>query len=254
MSSTTTESVALVLDSLDHGESDTIITFFCQDVGRVTGIAKGAKRSKKRFQNKLELFSHITITFRERQNSSLAFLEDAELHDGFINLRQNMDRYIAATFIRETLLIATSEREGDNEIFALLLWALRALDTAKPHLSVCIIFLLRLFDHLGYRPDFAGCRTCVTPFSLEHKYFFHHLAGGLICSNCTETLTGNYTELSPGTIRILSQALQEPADRLHRLRFSKQAVSQSLNLLHRYGRNLFQREIHSWKALRNLIS
>jgi DNA repair protein RecO (recombination protein O) len=253
MSSSNTESTAIVLDSLNHGESDKIVTFFCQGSGRVTGIAKGANRSKKRFQNKLEIFSYITISFKERQNTSLVFIEDAELHDSFINLRCYMERYISASFIRETLLLATSEREGDKEVFALLHWALRSIDEAKPHLPVCIIFLLRLFNHLGYRPDFDGCRSCSSSFSLRDRYFFHHVAGGLICSNCAETVTGNYTELSPGTIRILKQSLDETPDRLHRLGFSKQATSQSLTMLHHYGRNLFQREIHSWKALRGLM-
>ena len=31
---------ALVLDSIDHGESDKIVTFFCQDIGKLTAIAK----------------------------------------------------------------------------------------------------------------------------------------------------------------------------------------------------------------------
>ena len=80
------ESAAIVLDCRDHGESDKIVTFFCRDIGRITGIAKGAKRSKKRFVNKLEIFSSLCIQHTLPQNGRLAFIAEAELLDGFITL------------------------------------------------------------------------------------------------------------------------------------------------------------------------
>ena len=45
---------ALVLRGRTHGESDKIVTFLTRDWGKVTGIAKGAKRSQRRFVNVLE--------------------------------------------------------------------------------------------------------------------------------------------------------------------------------------------------------
>jgi DNA repair protein RecO (recombination protein O) len=38
------ETDALVLNCTEHGESDMIVTLFCHDVGRLTAIAKGAKK------------------------------------------------------------------------------------------------------------------------------------------------------------------------------------------------------------------
>ena len=52
---------AIVLRSFDYGESDRIITFYTDDFGKLTGIAKGARRSKRRFPNALELFSLSNI-------------------------------------------------------------------------------------------------------------------------------------------------------------------------------------------------
>ena len=47
---------AIVLRCLDYGESDRIVTFYTRDYGKLRGIAKGARRSRKRFANALELF------------------------------------------------------------------------------------------------------------------------------------------------------------------------------------------------------
>ena len=53
---TTKKMKAVVLRVSDLGESDKIVTLYGEQVGKVAGIAKGAKKSKKRFNNKLEIF------------------------------------------------------------------------------------------------------------------------------------------------------------------------------------------------------
>lgn len=253
MSSASRETAAIVLDSRNHGESDKIVTFFSSDIGKMTGIAKGANRSKKRFLNKLELFSRITLYYSENRRSTLYFISDAELDFSFIQLRSNITFYNAATFVREVILITTSEGEGSPRLFNLLHWALHSLDCGKPPLGILTIFLLRLLEHIGYRPDLDNCHGCGSPFSLERQYNFSHTGGGLICSCCLATTPGSSTILSVGTIRLLHSALAEPLDRLHRLQFSRQAVGQALPTLQHYCRNLFQREIHSWKAIQKML-
>lgn len=254
MSQENRETAAIVLESREHGESDKIITLYTRNRGRITGIAKGANKSKKRFLNKLELFSSLSLTYNENKRSTLVFIADAELHSSFIEIRSNIDRYNAATFIREILLIATTEGEGDPEIFTLLHWALQSLDNGKSCLAVCTIFLLRLFERLGYRPYLTHCCLCHKPFDLEQHYVFSHHSGGLVCRQCEDKTTGSSTDLAVGTIRILGSALTDPIERLHRLKFSRQALNQSLPMLHRYARNLFQRDIHSWKSLRKMLN
>jgi DNA repair protein RecO (recombination protein O) len=54
---------AIVLRRFDYGESDWIVTFYTSDFGKIRGIAKGARRSQKRFANTLELFSCSHILF-----------------------------------------------------------------------------------------------------------------------------------------------------------------------------------------------
>ena len=65
---------AIVLRTRAHGESDKIVTFLTQDWGKITGIAKGAKRSRRRFVNVLELFTHVALRFRPSRSDGLAFI------------------------------------------------------------------------------------------------------------------------------------------------------------------------------------
>lgn len=252
MSTPSRESAAIILDSRDHGESDRIITFFTQDRGRLTGIAKGANRSKKRFVNKLELFSLITITYNKGRGSNLAFIAEAELHTSFINLRTDVNLYTCASIIQETILMATVEHQGEREIYHLLLWALKSLDEGKPPLGIVTIYLLRLYDLLGYRPDLSCCCMCNMAISPTREYGFHYMTGGLICNNCSDR--GNSTTiLSLGTIKLLQAIVSLPLEKMHRLQFSRYGMIQSLTMLHRFGRHLFQREINSWKAVKKIM-
>ena len=113
------ETEALVLDCIDHGESDLIVTFFSLDAGRLSAIAKGAKKSKKRFVNKLELFTFLHINYRQK-GSGLAFLSEAELHTSFLNIRQNAALYTVASIIRESVLIGVKDGEPDKKTFRLM--------------------------------------------------------------------------------------------------------------------------------------
>ena len=243
------ETDAIVLDLHDHGEADLIVTLFNQQDGRSKAIAKHAKKSQRRFVNKLELFSFLHIVLREQPNRSLALLQEADLHTSFIHLRQSLATYTAASVIREFLLAAIHEGEGDDRIFRLTLWALHHLDQGQPHLSVLALFLIRFYDYIGYRPEFDRCRICACKSMLHQGQSFSINGGGLICPNCAGGRHQPAPTLSAGTIKFLRSAQDIPLERLHRLKLSGPLLHEALHLLHRYGRHIFQRDIWSWKML-----
>ena len=70
---------AFVLRTRPYGESDRIVTFITEQHGKLTGIAKGAKNSRRRFAGTLEPFVHVRVVFRQRPTSDLAFLLRCEL-------------------------------------------------------------------------------------------------------------------------------------------------------------------------------
>lgn len=243
------ESPAIVIDCRDHGESDKIITFFCQQLGRMTGIAKGAKRSKKRFVNKLEIFSSLNICHTLPLNGRLAFIAEAELLDSFLNLRTDITCYGTASIIREFLLLATKEMEGDEKLYPLLLWAFHSLDIQQPPNPVLIFFLIRFFSIIGYRPNLSNCSDCGKQLSNNDSYSFHPQSGGIHCNKCNKEQRGSRIPLSCGTLRSLDMAAKQPLSRLQRLQLTEQSRRESLSFLHMYGRQLFQREIVSWEFL-----
>lgn len=246
----------IVLDSREHGESDLIITLFCREGGRATAIAKGARKSLRRFVNKLERFSFLHVYLRQRGPTTLAFLEEAELHASFIHLREDLRRYTAASVILEFILLATREGEADERSYALLLWSLHQLDTSAPHLQVVMLFLLRFLDYIGYRPELRRCFHCgkqVDPGQQLEQFAFSTVAGGLVCPGCMSHTGKSGIKLSPSTILYLQPCQDAPLGQLHRLKIPEQNLYEALNMLHRYGRQVLGRDIISWAMLRTTL-
>ncbi|MBU3936448.1 MAG: DNA repair protein RecO [Proteobacteria bacterium] len=241
---------AIVLQVKDHGDSDKIVTMYTQEYGKIVLIAKGAKRSKKRFVNKLELFSLLRIHFAPSRHSSLMRLDQADLVAPFPALRGNYELYIAASLLCELVLYWTREHDSDEELFLLLLWALEGLVVAGGDVNRTIIFFhVKMLDILGYRPDLTGCLDCRELGVQRVLYRFSPLRNGLVCSCCEPNATGNSLPLSIQTIQLLRRVQDMEQGKLERLHFSLAATREAIALLKRYDTYLLQREVQSWNFL-----
>lgn len=239
---------ALVLDSRDYGESDKIVTLFCQEIGRLTVIAKGAHRSKKRFTNKLELFSFLQISYSKSSSTGLAVLDEAELINSFISLRQNYRNYLAASVIREYMMLVTNETLNDDSLFQLALWVLHSLNQEGKHRQIIALFLVKLFDFLGYRPNLSTCQHCGSKPANGDGAILSIEAGGIICRNCLTSQDLDRKLITSGTMQMISAIQQQPVARLNRFKPTGAVLEQMLDYSYRYSRYLFQRDIHSWKS------
>ena len=89
---------AIVLRSWPFGESDKIVSFLTERYGKVTGIAKGAKRSRRRFVNTLELFSLVNLRFQDRPHSALAFVYACDPIRHFKELTTSLEKIAYASY------------------------------------------------------------------------------------------------------------------------------------------------------------
>lgn len=244
----------LVLCVTDHGESDKIVTFFSQELGKVTGIAKGAKRSKQRFVNKLEEFSLLQIIYRAPRREGLLFLVEAELEEAFLSLRNNFRRYTVAMYVVELVLRFTREHDPDREVFNLLNWALLSLEKGTAPLQTGILFHLRLLGAAGYQPDLSRCGFCGKEVKAPASFSLHPGSGSLICDTCRKNNSHPSASLSIQTLKFLDYAQRLELNNLDRLRIPGKNTYEALFFLYQYTRHLLQQELQSWQQIKNLIS
>jgi len=242
---------ALVIRSLNYGESDKIVTFFTKDFGKLKGIAKGARRSKKRFQNALDLFSHVRLTFFDREGLGLVRAESCDILNSFRRIREDLKKIYYGTYFLELVNEMTGEREAYPEAFDLLLSSLFLLDDIEPREEQLRVFEIRMLSLFGYRPNLKRCDSCKREWvDLKEtpSVFFSTERGGLICGRCSKT--GNeLIPLSLGTARLIERISQIELSKVQRFKFTPQALSESRELLQRFITYHLGKELRSLKLL-----
>jgi len=245
---------AIVTRSTNYGESDKIVTFFTRDFGKIKGIAKGARRSKKRFQNALGLFSHIRVIFFDREGVGLVRVESGDILHAFPKIRENLTKIYFGNYFLELVNEMAEEREANPEAFNLLLSFLLSLEQGEAEEERLRMFETRMLSLFGYRPNLKQCDLCKKGWEdLRNAptLFFSPEKGAMVCEGCSKLLN-HLLPLSLGTAKLIEQISQIDLTKIHRLKFTPQALSESQELLQKFITYQLGKELKSLKALRGI--
>ncbi len=245
---------AIVTHSIPYGESDRIVTFLTRDFGKMKGIAKGARRSQKRFQNALSLFSHIRLIFFDREGMGLVRVNGCDILHSFPKIRDHLEKIYYGEYFLELVNEMAGEREVNLESFELLLSFLSDLENTEPREERLRMFEIRMLSLFGYRPNMKRCDSCKREW--EHlqdmpSVFFSLEQGSLMCEACSQTRS-DLVPLSLGTARFIEKISYMELPKMHRLRFTPQALQESRELLPKFITYQLGKEMKSLKALRTL--
>jgi DNA repair protein RecO (recombination protein O) len=142
---------AIVLRLTDYGEADRIVSLFTLEQGRLSGIARGARRSRKRFGGALESFAHLKL--QVQLTGDLPTLLSADIVSIFPGIRAELSKIGCAAYACELVERLTPEAEANPRLFRLLFCYLERLDQAPPSPSDRRFFAVNLLKILGYQPD-----------------------------------------------------------------------------------------------------
>lgn len=175
---------AIVVRTRAFGESDKIVIFLTRDLGKIAGIAKGARRSKRRFVNVLEPFTHVEVTLRLRPGSDLAFVNACELRDAPMSIARDLVKFAYASYVLELTDRMVREREAGPDTYELVRDAIALLESGDAEPGVLRAFELHLLRLTGYEPQLAQCRRCGTGFASGVAMYVHPARGGVLCGRC----------------------------------------------------------------------
>jgi DNA repair protein RecO (recombination protein O) len=250
---------ALMLRSVDYGESDRIVHLLTAGAGRLTAIAKGARRSNRRFPGTLDVFNHLAIDGRSKPRASMAFLERARLLNPFLGLRSDASRYALASFLTEMLDRLSPEGITGPEAERLFTYATESLGllaTVKPTPTLRLLLELRGFDALGLRPELGRCVRCgrvpSETVALDHRVNFHVPDGGIVCSACALRIDG-LVPVEFGTLSTLESGLTSPIESLAKIRLDARALAQAARLVFRFQRFHVGIELRSERFLEEMV-
>ena len=195
-----------------HGESDKIVSLLTRDFGKISGIAKGALRSRKRFVASLEPFTHVRLGFRSRSQNDLCFIESADIIRAARRLAFDLDRYAFATYVVELIDSMVEGREADAAVFDLVDQMLGRIDTSAdpPAADWLRGFEVKLLTLTGFEPRLDRCARCQRfPADDDGVFHFNPRTGTIACGDCSD---GGGLSISGAALRYLSKLKQGSLD------------------------------------------
>jgi DNA repair protein RecO (recombination protein O) len=204
------ESEAIVLQNYPLGEADRLVSFLSRTLGRMRGVAAGARRPKSRFGSTLERLSHIRIWFFERETRELVRVNQCELIESFLDAFRDYASGVALAIFSEVTEAVLPDREASDANFRLLLLAAQTVKrTGKPELPLAY-FALWTVKLGGWLPPLEGCSRCGRAIANEPAYFSRS-GGAVACSKCR---TPGMRAISPAALAAARKMLGGHLDKL----------------------------------------
>ncbi len=203
------ETDAFVLRTVDYGDHDVIVMLLGEQTGKFSAMARGAKRSNKRFGGALLPMRTIRANVTFKPNSDLARLNDATVVSDFHQIETSYDKITIASYFTELVRECTKEGDDSEEPYNLLRQGYHLICDAEDSVDILRVMLLHLelslLQLVGHAPSLQGCHRCLKPWQNMEKLRCARTGEGLVCSDC-RTDRERYGVLSKPTLELLQFA------------------------------------------------
>jgi len=156
---------AIILSTLNYGESDRIVSLFTLEHGRLRGFAKSARASRKRFGGQLEPTNRLEVTLSLKEDG-LSRIERIEQSSCYPELREQLESLALALYACELIDALTPEGHPLPRLFRLLASMLEYLAGQPATAADRRFFEINLLNILGYCPvmdvvELQPLRSCL---------------------------------------------------------------------------------------------
>ncbi|MFO7785726.1 MAG: DNA repair protein RecO [Thermodesulfobacteriota bacterium] len=237
-------SPAVILKAIPYGESDLLVFFFTPGSGRLKGIAKGARRSRKRFVNCLDVFSLVRLEFSTRRTGEFHLIQSGKLVNGFPGIRRDFATLSYASYMVELTEVLFPAGVSDPEVFDLLSGSLDRLSAGKERDSAWAVFEMRAMALGGFGLDFEACSVCGRAYTNEGRAVFMCESGGVACLGCRSE-TAHRPGLSPETVRAIRRVQAGPWEAVQGVEVSTEIVAELRPVLRLHREYRLERELRT---------
>jgi len=181
---------AIVLGRTAYRDADFILTLLTRQSGKVSALARSARRSRRRFGGALEPFTVISVALKSKSRSELWTAERATVVESFEAIAADVVAYAHASYATEVARELLADEQPESDVFDLLVELYREIGSFGPSRGTLRAFELRLLAAAGLGPRFDGCIDCGRN-DLDEGIVFDPNLGGAVCSQCAARSTGH---------------------------------------------------------------
>ncbi len=221
---------AIVIKAIKHKEYDLILVLFTRKLGKVSVVAKGARKSKSSLLSCSQIFTYGNYTLRRR--GDMYILSQGDVIKSFYNLAYNLDAFTYATHITAILNNNLLEHQKNDRIFKLYAHTLKYLsENEYSEELLSRIFELKFLDYIGMKPQISVCVTCGSK-NFDNA-MFNVFEGGVVCENCSKKYLENI-KIDITTLRFMEYILSRDINNISNISVSKYVQYQLNNILKKY--------------------
>jgi DNA repair protein RecO (recombination protein O) len=178
---------AILLRSVAYGEADRVVTLLGRSTGRVSALARSARKSQRRFGGGLGLGATGQATLRDRPGAELLGLESFDVEEARIGLGQDLARAAHAAYALELCDKLCAPRQPEPAVYDWLDELLTRVERGPATALRLRVFELGLLDRLGLAPVLASCVGCGRADLDDETVRWHPARGGVVCGGCVRS-------------------------------------------------------------------
>lgn len=169
----------IVIKTQDYGETHKLVTIFSGQIGKITAIARGAKKPKSRMAAVTQPF--VYGNFLMYISSGLSTIRQGEIIDSLRSIREDIFKTAYGAYIMELTDKLMDTRSPDiyiyNELYETLQW-IAANDSVE---IPVMMYEVKLYKKGGFAPIVHQCTHCG---STQMPFSFSISEGGMLCHAC----------------------------------------------------------------------
>jgi DNA repair protein RecO (recombination protein O) len=239
----------IVLRRYKFGEAGLIAVLYTKDFGKLRVVNKNLL-NQERNGGVLDLISLSEVIFVENIANNLNQLISAESNEKFINIYDDFDKFISASYVIEIVNELTCEKDKNENIFYLILEFLEKTDNSdiNPYWNA-IIFEVLLINMSGNRPVFSSCANCKNIPAGNVRFSFRY--SSILCEKC-RSFDMESVKLSENTFVYLKKIFEEDLSEIKKTVPENRQVLLLFRFLGRYVESLIDKPIKSLKVFNDL--
>lgn len=226
----------IVIRTMPYGESHKIVTLLTKEAGKVTAMARGAKKPRSKLAAVTQPFTHGS--FLVRQGRGMGTLSQGEQIDSMRFIREDLEATAYASYIVEIVDRLTDEDDRISGIYGLLYDALHAINEQFDPEAIALFVEWKMLQVGGIHPILHECAHCR---ATEGEFAFSFKEIGFLCHRCFATDPYS-VKITPTQLKLIRTFYTVPINQVGNLTLKKETK----NFMKKIVRTIYDEQLGVW--------
>lgn len=206
------ETNALVLKSFPYSDTSLLTRLYTEQQGKVTILAKGARRAKNNVVALLEPLNTIDVSYYYKDGRGIQILKEVSASVLISGIRENYEKLVLALAVLDIFDHTSHEHDPNPILFRLATRTIKEMEnTVGSGVRLFWFFVLQLMIRTGFKPNFFHCGKCN---KILETGILDRLSGAICCDRCLKSGDVKLGSVQLNYLRSMNECHIEDVDNL----------------------------------------